>query len=184
MSVWEISWKYHENITSRIQDIYAQYPWWHVDIRWAPPLRPFLQGIAEPQNPTVDPPLLVSPKISGRWMFIPPKWCIYIYILYIYYNIYIYNPVLFDSKMHNLGGFFANGSLRRIFWGLKKSQWISTDHCTGCRCGENPGFWKHKQKRFPMVPVIFHLNHVWDTNHSKRWNTWPPKRWEMLSSAW
>ena len=108
--------------------------------------------------------------------------CIYIY--YIYIIIYIYNPVLFDSKMHNLGGFFANGSLRRIFWGLKKSQWISTDHCTGCCCGENPGFWKHKQKRFPMVPVIFHLNHVWDTNHSKRWNTWPPKRWEMLSSAW
>ena len=117
MSVWEISWKYHENITSRIQDIYAQYPWWHVDIRWAPPLRPFLQGIAEPQNPTVDPPLLVSPKISGRWMFIPPKWCVY--ILYIYYNIYITQSYLI-RKCITWGDFLPMDHSVGSFGGWKK----------------------------------------------------------------
>jgi hypothetical protein len=152
-----IPWITYQFYGSWIQDIYAQ-----LHIRWAPPLRPFFQGIAEPQNPTVDPPLLVSPKISGRWMFIPPKWCVYIYIyLFIYlFNLFIYLIIIvylflylfiyltqsyLIRKCITWWGFLPMDHSVGSFWGWKKNQWISTDHCTGCCCGENPGFWKHKQ---------------------------------------
>ena len=41
--------KYPETLSSRLQDIYAKSR--ITDLRSAPPLRPFLQWIAEPQNP-------------------------------------------------------------------------------------------------------------------------------------